>query len=281
MFKSFFTLLTVLLIAQGIVAQSVKLSLQKGQKFRVESSTVSLSSAEVMGQSMETNVDAKSSSIYEIINTVPEGTDLQSSITKLLITAQMMGQQMSFDSDKKDNEGPLAEVCTKLMSKPKGISLDNNGRITKQDKTDIGSGSQSLPGLGESDNATSTELFIPALSGKELKAGDLINDTVSVKKEKYSSADTGTYTVTKIENGLASITYSGVQLVNSVLEQMGIEMNSTSNNKITAELEVDIQTGIVLSKSAVVEVQMTIDAAGMLIPVSGKTTVAIKISPAL
>lgn len=40
--------------------------------------------------------------------------DLQRTITKMRFDASMMGQNASFDSDKKDNEGPLADTLSKI-----------------------------------------------------------------------------------------------------------------------------------------------------------------------
>lgn len=150
------------------------------------------------------------------------------------------------------------------------------GVITKQDmNTDATQAALTNGGI----ETTSTDLFIPALIGKELKTGDSFTDTFSVKKEKYDSRDSGTYIVKAIENGLATISYTGTQVINTVLEQMGMEMNSYSNNNVKSDLYVDIKTGLLLLKSSVIESSTTIDVAGMSIPATGKTIINIKVSP--
>lgn len=269
--------LSLLGITTGF-SQPTKIDIQKGQKYQVETTNKTTSSAEVMGQTMETLIDSKSISLIEVMNNNPEGTDLQATATKVLLTSSMMGQDMSFDSDKQDNEGPMAEGLSKLLNKPRAISIDSKGTITKQEI--IESDMQGMLTGNNAELSKTTELFIPSIIGKELKAGDSINDIASQTKEKYSSRDSGTYRITKIENGVASITYTGTQYITTVMEQMGMEMNMIINSTVKTELQVDMKTGIVLLKSSELDTNTTVDAGGMTIPATGKTTTTIKITPA-
>ncbi len=262
-----------------VTAQQTKIDVQRGQKYQVETSTKLSSSAEVMGQTMENSTDTKSTTVYEILGAGQDGISLQSIIIKMLVNATMMGQSMSYDSDKKDNEGAIAEVLSPMVNKVKGIILDNNGTIVKQDASEAGT-QAAMMGAVTNGNENATELFIPALIGKELKTGDSFTDAGTVKKEKYSSADSGTYKVTSIENGIASISYTGTQVIAMVMEQMGMEMTSNSNNIVKTELQLDTKTGLILAKATVVESTISIDAGGMTIPATGKTVTTITISPA-
>ncbi|MBK9379860.1 MAG: hypothetical protein IPN39_00815 [Chitinophagaceae bacterium] len=259
-------------------SQPTKIDIQKGQKYQVETTNKTTSSAEVMGQTMETLIDSKSITLVEVMNNNPDGTDLQATATKVLLTSSMMGQDMSFDSDKQDNEGPMAEGLSKLLNKPRAISIDSKGTITKQEI--IESDMQGMLTGNNAELSKTTELFIPSIIGKELKAGDSINDIASQTKEKYSSRDSGTYRITKIENGVASITYTGTQYITTVMEQMGMEMNMIINSTVKTELQVDMKTGIVLLKSSELDTNTTVDAGGMTIPATGKTITKIKITPA-
>jgi Family of unknown function (DUF6263) len=261
-------------------AQQTKIDVQTGQKYQVETTTKLNTSADVMGQTMENNTDTKSTTLYEIAGAGQDGISLKSTITKMQVEASMMGQTMSYDSDKKDNEGPIADVLSKMVNKPKGIILDTKGTIVKQDKPED-DGQAAMMGAGATGNETATELFIPALIGKDLKPGDSFTDIGSVKKEKYESKDSGTYSVTAVENGVASVSYTGTQFVSQVMEQMGMEMTSTGNNIVKSELQMDIKTGLILAKATVIESSVSIDAGGMTIPATGKTITTVKISPAM
>lgn len=273
-----FTFLSLTLLGASLTAtaQLTKIDVQKGQKYKVENTTTMSSSAEVMGQTMENNTDSKTITLFEIMTTGQEGIHLQSTVTKITITASAMGQEMSYDSDKTDNTGPLAEVVGATLNKPNLLQLNDKGLITKQDQE--GNNVQSAMTGGNTATVT-TDLFIPALIGKELKVGDSFTDTFSVKREKYDSRDSGMYTVKAIDNGLATISYTGTQVVNAAMEQMGMEMNTYSNNSVKSDLYVDIKTGLVLLKSSVIESNTTVDAAGMSIPATGKTIINVKVSP--
>jgi hypothetical protein len=263
--------------AVSLMAQPVKIGVMTGQKYKVETTTKVNSSAEVMGQTMENNIDSKNTTLYEIKGAGQDGIALQATITNMAVTANAMGQEMSFDSDKKDNSGPMADMLTTKINKAKSITLDTKGSITKQDAEEESS-QAAMMGLGDA-NSTTVELFLPALVGRDLKAGDSFTDVGSVKKEKFSSRDSGTYKITAIENGVASISYTGTQVVNSTMEQMGMEMTNNSNNIVKTELQVDVTTGLILLKASVIESTVSIEAAGMTIPASGKTTVTSKITP--
>jgi hypothetical protein len=258
-------------------AQSVQIGVQAGQKYKVETTTKLSSSAEVMGQTMENNIDSKNTTVYEIKGSGQDGVSLHATITNMLVNASAMGQEMSFDSEKKDNSGPMAELLTPRMNKARSIILDTKGTIVKQDAIEE-SGQGAMMGLGDA-NAKTVELFVPALIGRELKVGDSFVDAGSEKKEKYESRDSGTYRITAIENGVASISYTGTQVIMSIMEQMGMEMTNNSNNIVKSEMQVDINTGLVLAKASVVESTVNIEAGGMTIPATGKTIITVKVSP--
>lgn len=264
--------------AMTAIAQPVKIGVQTGQKYKVENTVKVNSSAEVMGQTMENNVDTKNTTLYEIKGNGQDGISLQSTITTMTVTASAMGQEMNFDSEKKDNSGPMADMLAPRINKARSITLDTKGTIVKQDEVEE-SGQGAMMGLGDA-NTTTTDLFIPALVDRELKAGDSFTDAGSVKKDKYSSRDSGTYKITAIENGVASISYTGTQVIAATIEQMGMEMTTNSNNTVKTEMQVDIKTGLVLAKATVIESTVSIDAAGMTIPATGKTVLTTKLTPA-
>jgi hypothetical protein len=258
-------------------AQSVKIEVQIGAKYKVETNTKVNSSAEVMGQTMENNIDTKNVTLYEIKGSGQDGVSLNATITNMSVTANTMGQEMSFDSEKKDNSGPMADMLSPKINKTRSIILDIKGNIAKQDETEE-SGQAAMMGLGDV-ISTTIELFSPALIGRELKVGDSFNDASSVKKEKYDSRDSGTYRITAIDNGVASISYTGTQVVMATIEQMGMEMTNNSNNIVKSEMQVDLTTGVVLAKASLIESTVSIEAAGMTIPATGKTTITVKVSP--
>ncbi len=272
-------MLLLSLSSVSVYAQQTKIDVQKGNKFIVETTTSTVSVAQVMGQVMENNSDSKRTTIYEVLATKLNEYDLQSTLIKMKIDVSMMGQNMNFDSDKKENKGPLANELTDLINKVRSISINNNGEITKQDKNERSSLSMLLPNGSEVQIVT--EMFIPALLNKELKAGYSFADSSNLIIEKLSFKDSGTYTITGINNGIANITYKGNQLTTGVMEQMGMEMKTSSINTVTKELWVDIKTGIVLMQTSTIDAVTNIEAGGMVIPTTIKTITTINITRSL
>jgi hypothetical protein len=262
----------------SVAAQETKINVQKGQKYTVETTTQLTNTVEAMGQSMETTSDSKSTILYEIMEAGKDGYSLQSTITKMLANLNMMGQSMAFDSEKKDNDGPMADVLSKLVNKDRALTIDTKGTITKQDAFEDAPEAAMVGVSGN--NEVYTELFIPTLIGRKLKVGDSFPYSGFVKKEKYDSRDSGTYTIMAIENDIASISYTGTQVVSMVMEQMGMELTTNSNNIVKSELQVNVKTGLVLAKASVVETTSKMEVSGMEIPATGKTITTIKVSPA-
>lgn len=249
-----------------------------GQKFRVETTIKLTSAAETMGQTMETNADTKNTVQYEVISAGSDAIELKKTLTKLKVNTSMMGQEMNYDSEKDDNPEMLKGMFDNLVNKTEGITIDNLGKITAQEESAAAS-NPVMAMSGVTSNTASTELFIPDLLGKELKTGDSISSVSESKIDRSLSKDSGTYKVTTIENGVASISYTGTQQITAVMEQMGMEMNSVSNNIVKSELQVDIKTGLVLAKATVTDTNTTIDVMGMQIPSTGKVISTTTVKP--
>lgn len=243
------------------------IAVKKGQKFEVETVTKLSSSAQVMGQSMETTTDSKTITAFEVSDTRKDGADLISTIKKITASMNAMGQSASYDSDKTDNSGPLADALGDKVNKATKLSIDNKGKIVSQSQED----ELAIPGISTS--GTKTDLFIPALLNKKLAVGDMIADSNTVKKEKHDSKTSGTYTVKSVDNNVATVLYTGKQVVSETMEQMGMEMINNATNVINSTIIVDLKTGMVISNVSDIQSESTIEAAGMQIPASSKTTV--------
>ena len=87
----------------SIAQTNQTLKLEKGQKYQVDNKLETTSSTEVQGQTMETKGDI--SSTYNII--VKDKTDntynLTNTITQMVMKMSMMGHDVDFDSNKKED----------------------------------------------------------------------------------------------------------------------------------------------------------------------------------
>ncbi|HEV7779982.1 MAG TPA: DUF6263 family protein [Chitinophagaceae bacterium] len=260
-------LVILCLVSMNALAQQTKINVKKGEQYQVEATTKTTSSADVMGQSMESAADTRAITLLKIVDVEPAEIKMESTLTKMRLTATAMGQNSSYDSEKQDNEGPLADAFKSSINKTKTVKLDNKGVVTKEDAPE----DDPMAMLGVSGNSSSNDLFISSLIGIELKVGDSYLSANEINSEKLSSRDSGAYKVTAIGNGVASISYAGTQVVTMQMEQMGQSMTNNSTNTIKSELQIDMNTGRVLVKASVTETNGTIEVGGMSIPITGKT----------
>lgn len=257
-------------------SQQIKIQVKKGEKYQVVSSTKTTSIAEVMGQSMESKADNSSTTVYEVRDVEDAEIKLESKITQMKVTAEAMGQSTEFDSDKTDNSGPGSEEMAAMLNQPRTVKLDKKGTITKQDAPE-NAGTMAMMGMNTG-SESAIDLFVPALVGVELKIGSTYPESTEATAEKISTKNTGSYTVTGIDKGIATISYAGTTVVKGQMEQMGQEMDMTSTSAVKSELKLDIASGRVLSKSLTSDGDMTIEAAGMSIPVKLKITSTLTIT---
>ncbi|HMI78556.1 MAG TPA: hypothetical protein VK484_07160, partial [Ferruginibacter sp.] len=197
-------------------------------------------------------------------------TDLVCTTIKIQVTAQMMGQEMNYDSEKKDNTGPLAETLDKMAGKIKNITIDDAGRVIKEDKDETEKEISSLFGGMSGSNLS---LFKLTLIGREFKTGATWAETVSDDTEKMKMKTTGNYTISSVdkETHTAVVLFTGMQTGSGTIEQMGQEMGITTSNKIDDRLEVDLNTGILSRSSSNINGTSNVDAAGMVIPATTKS----------
>lgn len=256
--------------AFGSQAQTIKLNLEKGKKYEVTTVSKISSSANVMGQDMETNIDNTTVEAYEVKEVRTNEADLTKTVTKLGMNMQSMGQDMSYDSDKKDNSGPMAEELGKMVNKVKTLTIDASGKIIKEDKEDESATAGMTMLAGPIANGVG--LLRSAVIGKEMKGNMTWDDSTNSSGDKIKTTTVGTYTVTGIDGNIATIRFSGIQRMTGTIEQMGQEMGMTGSNKVTTDLKLDLGTGLITESITTVDGTSSIEAMGMSIPVTSKST---------
>ncbi len=270
-FTKLFTALFLLAASQSF-GQKPVLALAKGQKITVSSSIKATSTAEVMGQAMENTIDAAANQVADVTDVKTEGVEINLVNNKIVISVKSMGQEMAFDSDKKDNEGPMADVFSKYVNVPVGLTLNSAGTVTKKE-TKFSEESAGGPSMGGfQDQLSALGCIKSGVLGRDLSAGLSWHDSTTTQKGKLTVKDEGLYTVVTIENGMASLTYEGTSITSGVIEQMGQEMEFSGQSKVSTKLVIDLKTGIVLIENTTTTINAAVNAGGMEIPVTGSNT---------
>ncbi|HEX2684041.1 MAG TPA: hypothetical protein VHL77_08915, partial [Ferruginibacter sp.] len=104
--KIIFLFAALLMLHAGSFAQKVKLVLVKGEKYEQTTTTSINSMASAMGQEMASTLNNTTVQSIHVIEVGNNGSNLDYTTTRVLLNSQVMGQEVNFDSDKKDSGGP-------------------------------------------------------------------------------------------------------------------------------------------------------------------------------
>jgi hypothetical protein len=252
-----------------------KLSLNKGQKIQIENNIKSVINQEMMGQSMEITIDASLVHQVEVKDKKANSYLLTSTLTKLTTNGSAMGQEMKFDSDKKEDlESETGKAIKDQLNVGMDVELGDNAKVIKGVKKDTSatSGGQLLDMVNNVTGANADETngadaaFDVIPKGK--KAGDSWSDsTITSEIKTYRN-----YTLKEIKGNLATIVLNGKQITKKTVEQQGMEITVSMDGKLSGEGIVDMSTGILKQRTTQLDGTGSAEVMGQSIPVTTKVT---------
>ena len=239
-----------------------------------------------MAQSMEVPMDITTTSVLEVKAKEKNTSQLSSTTKHIVMHMSMMGQDMNYDSDKKeDRDGQLGQMLGNDIGMPVVFSVNNFGKLVEGSIVKKGSPERDAPGgnmmmsMLNVNNGTETSPAVDIfINDTEMKPGDSFTDSSSSADGKNKNSTT--YTLAEIKDGLAKFTIAGTAKVNSEMEMQGMQTVTATDTKISGEMYISLATGLLAKKVQNMAVTGTIEVAGMSIPVSGTTTVTITVSEA-
>jgi hypothetical protein len=255
------------------------LELKKGQKLQIGNEVKTITSMEMMGQPMEITINATTSSEAEVKDKKDTSYLLNSTVKRVTLNGNMMGQPLTFDSDKKEDlEGDMGKGFKDLINVPKEIEISNHAKLIASPKkdevkqADAAAGPdmmnmmKGLTGAENDDSYGATTAFSLIPSGA--KTGDTWSDSTITDGDKVRR----TYTVKEVNGKEAKVQLSGTQTSTKKVEQMGMEVTITMENKLSGEATIDITTGILKQKTYIVDGTGFSEMMGQNIPMTIKTT---------
>lgn len=265
-----------LLLSAVTLAQktSGKLSLTKGQKFQIDNNISSVINQEMMGQSIEITIDAKMVHQVEVKDKKDKSYVVASTLTKLTTNGSAMGQNMSFDSEKKEDlESPTGQAMKDQINVEKQVELNENADVINGEKIENKPASGGMMDMvnnvtgAESDESNGAKAAFEVMpAGK--KAGDTWSDsTITDEIKTYR-----TYTLKSINGNEATVALTGKQITKKKVEQQGMEVNVSMEGKLTGEGIVDMNSGIVKERTLVMDGTGSAEVMGQSIPVTTKVT---------
>jgi hypothetical protein len=292
--KKFFISSLALTLTLSLAAQTYTpaVKLEAGKQYTVTTITKSNMTQEVMGQTMEIPIDATNKATLTIKAASDKGYESAYITDRVQFAANMMGQDMNYDSDKKkDKEGKIGEQMNKLVGKETSFTVDASGNIIKETivkpnvekKEDKGQDMMSnmissiMEQMGM--NGTNTcPVFNLFVNNTKLKIGDSFVDSSTVNDKDGSTKTSTTYVLKEIKEGKSIFALNGQMALTKKMEMQGMEMTTATSSKSTGDMIVDVATGLLNSKSIVTETTGNIEVPGMTIPITGKTTTSINVS---
>ena len=259
-----------------------KITLIKGQKYIVENKITTTSTSEMQGQSMETNADI--TSVYNIeVNEVKDNTyNMTNKIAAIKMNMSTMGQNINFDSDKKeDMDGEMGSNLKDYINHPYPVVMDLSGKVIVQDKKDSIQNSapsqteMMLKQMGDPEAQGYGAVFAFLAISKKTQQGNSWQDSTS----KDGVTKVTNYTIKDIKENIATITVSGTETRDTKIEMQGMEIGTKTNGKFSGEETVDINTGVILQNNTTMDASGNISVMGQEIPTKVKATSVTTVKP--
>lgn len=257
--------------AQNIARKAV---FTKGQQFEKTGSVKMNMNMEMMGQSMEViNTTSMTSSIV-VKNASDKDYQVTNTVTRALASVNAMGQEMSYDSDKKeDSTNELGKVLSKKVGKAVNLTVDKKGFITTTDAPKDETLAKALDVMGGMGEGVQTEpniigstfeVIADLPKDRTLKVGDSWADSVIASDGKNRLVNQ--YKITGIAGDEAQVAIEQLVSKSGTMEQGGQQMNMTLNAKGKGSYTVELSSGVVKKRTYLIEGAGTMEMAGMSIP---------------
>jgi hypothetical protein len=260
--KKILTLALVSLSISGYAQYFQPINVKKGQVISVVS-TVNTDSDMGMG-TMKNNMQMKSA--FTIIDENDKSFILTASLKGIKMDMDGMGQQMSFDSEKpEDKSSPMAEGLGEKLSAIDTFAVNKNtGLITRiSKKKDSESNGMGMVSSGNGSEPVNEIFFAVPMSKK---IGDSWQDSSSTEGLTTKK----TYTLVSREKNIATIKYMGVNFGNINSEVQGTPMTAVVDSKLSGELKVNMETGLLISSTGDVDNNTAMEVMGQNMNISSK-----------
>jgi hypothetical protein len=284
-------ILFVLLVAisTGAVAQKVdaKLHFQKG-KLDVITVVDRTSTFEVMSQSMESIAKSTTHEILDVQNVSGNAIIIEHKLKRLIFSAEQMGQNQTFDSEKdEDRKGEMGKMIEKNLKDKYTMTVDNTGKIiaVTDDQISKGKNDKNLEGMADMiGSQLGINLTIPKagaysmfkiLPNKTIALGDAWVDTNSTKGITRKTM----YRVNTITNDEIILDVTEETTTAMVQQMMGQNANVNMTDKFKGRITIDKKTGLLKKRTGTSVSEGTVEAQGMTIPMTAKTSITTTVKP--
>lgn len=269
MIKRYFTLLCAAALATG-AAHAQKISVSKGLKLELVSNMKMTMSMEMAGQNIDNNTETTNTTQIELKEVNPDSYLFSNTVTKMLLHTTVMGQEMSFDSDKKEDlDGPMGAGMKNVLNVPQEVVVDKQGKVVEK-KGDTGAGGMNdMMNIGNGMMKGQPYPVLATLPSHPVKVGD--NWTDSTGTPATFKAVT-TYTVKSISKDEVVVDFTSQVAKKGTITQkagdqeMQIDLDMTGTVKGTSSYET--ATGILKKNDSASDIKGTMGIMGQSAPMT-------------
>jgi hypothetical protein len=273
--KRVFLSVTILAVSAIAFSQpTAKIKLTDGQKIVAESVT-DIQASLTMG--MELSSNSTTLNAMEVKSSNADNYFISSTLTKMKVTSNMMGQASNYDSENKTgNDEQMAKIFDDRLNKPVDVTLNNttgqavtekkSAKKTDADETNPVADMMKIFTDNASEEAIVSGAFEMIPKGKS--TGDSWGDTTTARDMKTIRS----FTLKSVTGNEAIILSNVVLTAVNKLDFQGMEFIINTETKTKSEIVADISTGLVMKRTGVADITGTIPMMGQEMPISAKVT---------
>ncbi len=259
------SLLFIVTASAVFTAQAQKVAITKGQK--LETQTTTKMTIEVMGKNIDNESSATSN--VEVKEVSAEGYLFANTVKRMTIKGSGMGQDMSFDSDKKeDMDGQVGQAIKDKIGTVQEIQVDKQGKVAavkdSADSKPAGGMADMMSLTGDIAKGQPYPLMIQ-LPGKALKKGDSWTDSSGTAATLKTVT---TYTFKGINEGAAVVSFTGTLAKAGTIEQNGMEIQMDMTGVTKGESSYDAVSGLLKTTTSYAAIKGTLGIMGQNAPIT-------------
>lgn len=263
-------LLASMVSSLAVSAQTVtkKVTLTKGQQLEQSSQAKVNIVQEMMGQSMEIKMESSSINLVEVKEDNGSGFSVSNTLKKVLMNMNAMGQEMKFDSDKKeDMDGKMGDAYRDRLNKPKEFTVGKDGIISKVNEESKANDPNAAIGemlAGNDEKAGAPFFALANIPTGGAKVGESwVDSTV-----KDGSRTVNRYTLRQVNGAEGIVDVNSDLSMSRQVEQQGMTMQMDLKGTAVGEYNFDVNTGLVKSRKTLTKATGTIDVMGQTVPLT-------------
>lgn len=285
--KQFFGLICIVASLTSFAQSSNKLNFSKGQKLEMIAKIKAVVTQDVMGQSMDVNINSIINRSFDIEDVKNGVATIEHKVKRVQFNFDAMGQSQAFDSEKEeDMKGEMGKSMEKNIKNKYTLTVNPEGSIVSV--------------KADNDNANKTaekgadmmaNMMGQIAEGLDVpKAGDLFPLQLK-SKGTVAKGQTWTDSVTTGETGLITYKVNDVTASDVLIDYSsetstkkkqdvgnGMSMDISIKNMVTGKITLDKKSGLVKERTVETNGSGTMEVMGQTIPMKTKMTSSVVVT---